>query len=75
MNGTMRTFIKRMGQLTYCFSKRWDNHRAALGLFFAHYNFYRRHRSLGNRTPAMVSGLADHVWTVRELMAQAAPHT
>ncbi len=38
MNGSIRNFVKRMARLTYCFSKRWDNHRAALGLFFAHYN-------------------------------------
>ena len=68
MNGSIRTFVKRMGRLTYCFSKRWDNHRAALGLFFAHYNFCRKHRSLGRETPAMASGLADHAWTVREFL-------
>jgi transposase-like protein/IS1 family transposase len=32
MNGSIRTFCKRMGRLTYCFSKKWDNHRAALVL-------------------------------------------
>lgn len=30
MNGSIRTFCKRMARLTYCFSKKWSNHRAAL---------------------------------------------
>src|SRR5207253_288581 len=41
-NGSMRCFTKRMNRLTYCFSKKWDNHAAALGLYFAHYNFCRK---------------------------------
>ncbi|HZZ29239.1 MAG TPA: hypothetical protein VFE46_14670 [Pirellulales bacterium] len=68
MNGSIRNFCKRMGRLTYCFSKRWGNHQAALGLFFAHYNFCRKHRTLGRITPAMAHGLEDHAWTVRELL-------
>ena len=63
----MRTFIKRMGRLTYCFSKRWNNHEAMLGLYFAHYNFCRVHGSLGT-TPAVATGLANQTWTVRELI-------
>ena len=70
LNGSIRNFVKRMGRLTYCFSKRWENHRAALGLFFAHYNFCRKHRTLKGETPAMAHGIADHVWTVRELLTQ-----
>lgn len=68
MNGSIRNFVKRMGRLTYCLSKRWDNHRAALGLFFAHYNFCRKHGSLKGITPAMAHGLAARAWTVRELL-------
>jgi transposase-like protein/IS1 family transposase len=68
MNGSIRHFCKRMGRLTYCFSKRWGNHQAALGLMFAHYNFCKKHRSLKGRTPAMAQGLEDHVWTSRELI-------
>jgi len=66
-NGTMRTFIKRMGRLTYCFSKLWDNHEAMLGLYFAHYNFVRVHNTL-KTTPAVATGLAKRPWTVRELI-------
>jgi hypothetical protein len=68
MNGSIRCFTKRMGRLTYCFSKKWTNHEAALGLFFAHYNFCKKHRSIKNQTPAMASGLAYHAWTVAELL-------
>ncbi len=69
MNGTIRNFVKRMGRLTYCFSKKWENHEAAMALFFAHYNWCRKHKSLKGQTPAMAHGLdADHPWTVRELL-------
>ncbi|MBC8868013.1 MAG: hypothetical protein H8E44_01280 [Planctomycetes bacterium] len=68
-NGTMRTFIKRMGRLTYCFSKLWDNHEAMLGLYFAHYNFCRVHGTL-KTTLAVATGLASRPWTVRELIEQ-----
>jgi len=73
-NGSMRLFIKRMNRLTYAFSKKWDNHEAALGMYFAHFNFCRRHNSLRikgecDQTPAMAAGLSDHVWTVEELLA------
>ncbi|MCE9545299.1 MAG: hypothetical protein K8T25_07255 [Planctomycetia bacterium] len=68
LNGSIRNFVKRMGRLTYCFSKRWGNHRAALGLFFAHYNFCRRHRTLKGKTPAMATGLATKVWTMADLL-------
>jgi transposase-like protein/IS1 family transposase len=68
MNGSIRTFCKRMARLTYCFSKKWANHRAALALMFCHYNYCRKHRSLKGLTPAMAHGLATKVWTVRELL-------
>jgi len=57
-----------MGRLTFCFSKKWQNHEAALGLYFARYNFCHKHRTLKGQSPAMAAGLTDHVWTVRELL-------
>jgi transposase InsO family protein len=71
MNGSIRTFVKRMGRLTYCFSKKWSNHRAALGLFFANYNWCRSHKTLKGQTPAMAHGIAAHPWTIRELLEHA----
>ncbi|MEX2167863.1 MAG: hypothetical protein WD851_01010 [Pirellulales bacterium] len=41
-------------------------------IFFAWYNFSRKHETLKGQTPAMASGLADHVWTVKELLERAA---
>lgn len=68
LNGSIRHFTKRMARLTCAFSKRWDNHRAALALFFCHYNYCRKHRSLKGQTPAMAHGLTTEVWTVKELL-------
>ncbi len=75
MNGSIRNFVKRMGRLTYCFSKRWDNHRAALGLFFAQYNYCRKHRTLKGQTPAMAHGLTTEVWTTRRLLTEVLSHS
>src|SRR4051794_36603020 len=50
--GTLRQWCKRLTRLTYAFSKKWENLRAALALHFAHYNFCRIHSSL-RLTPAM----------------------
>ncbi|MBI3696247.1 MAG: IS1 family transposase, partial [Acidobacteria bacterium] len=40
-NGTLRQWCKRLTRLTYAFSKKWENLKAALALHFAHYNFCR----------------------------------
>jgi transposase-like protein/IS1 family transposase len=68
MNGSIRLFIKRLSRLTYAFSKRWDNHRAALAMFFMHYNYCRKHSSLKGHTPAMAHGLSTEVWSVRKML-------
>jgi transposase-like protein/IS1 family transposase len=68
MNGSIRTFNKRMARLTYCFSKKWANHRAALAVFFCHYNWCRKHRSLKGLTPAMAHGISTEVWSVRKML-------
>ena len=75
-NLTMRMTIRRLTRLTNAHSKKWENHEAALALYFAHYNYCRSHMTLTERegrkmTPAMASGLADHVWTVAELLERA----
>ena len=55
-------------QMTNAFSKKLDNLKAACALHFAYYNFCRIHQSL-RVTPAMEAGLADHAWTIAELIA------
>jgi hypothetical protein len=68
-NLSMRMHMRRFTRLTNAFSKKWQNHRAALALYFVWYNFCRPHRTL-RTTPAMASGLADHIWIIRELLEQ-----
>jgi hypothetical protein len=41
-------------------------------LFVAWYNLCRKHEALKGNTPAMASGLSDHVWTIKELIERAA---
>jgi IS1 family transposase/transposase-like protein len=69
-NLSIRMGIRRFTRLTNGFSKKWENHWAAVALWFAFYNFCRRHQTL-RMTPAMAAGIADHIWTVRELLEAA----
>jgi hypothetical protein len=66
-NGSLRQWCRRLARLTYAFSKKKENLRAALALHFWYYNFARVHRSL-RVTPAMEARLADHVWDIREFI-------
>jgi IS1 family transposase len=56
LNGTTRLHMRRLTRLTYAFSKKLDNFKAAVGLHFAYYNFVLRHSTL-RCTPAMEAGL------------------
>ena len=66
-NLTMRMHIRRLTRLTNALSKKWENLKAALALHFAWYNFCRVHGTL-RVTRAMEARVADHIWTVRELI-------
>ena len=71
-NLTLRMGMRRFTRLTNAFSKKIENHAAAVELHFQHYNFSRVHKSLKNpypRTPAMAAGIEDHVWTLRDIAA------
>ena len=57
-------------RLTNGFSKKWENHWATTSLWYCWYNFGRVHKSL-RTTPAMAAGIADHIWSVRELLEAA----
>jgi IS1 family transposase len=67
-NLTMRMSIRRFTRLTNAFSKKIENHVAAVALHFMHYNFARIHQSL-RVTPAMAAGIADHPWEIEEIVA------
>jgi transposase-like protein/IS1 family transposase len=66
-NGSLRQWCKRLTRLSYAFSKKWDNLRAALALHFAYYNFCRVHSSI-RQTPAMAAGLAMQPWGLKDLL-------
>jgi IS1 family transposase/lambda repressor-like predicted transcriptional regulator len=70
-NLTMRMSMRRFTRLTNAFSKKVDNHKAAVALYFMHYNFARIHTTL-RVTPAMEAGVADHVWSLAEIAGLAA---
>jgi IS1 family transposase len=67
-NLTMRMSMRRFTRLTNGFSKKIENHGHAVALHFMHYNFCRIHKTL-RVTPAMEAGIADHVWSLEELVA------
>src|SRR5947209_19711500 len=67
---TLRMSSKRFARLSNGFSKRLENHCAAVSLYVAHYNLCRVHESLRS-TPAAMLGIADHVWSIGELIDAA----
>ncbi len=69
-NLTMRMQMRRFTRLTNAFSKKLDNHKAAVALHFMHYNFARIHKTL-RVTPAMEAGVSDHVWSLEEVATLA----
>jgi transposase-like protein/IS1 family transposase len=66
-NLNIRMAVRRMTRLTNAHSKKWENHEAALALYFAYYNFCRVHTTL-RKTPAVESKLAESTWTVETLL-------
>jgi len=67
-NLTMRMSMRRFTRLTNGYSKKVENHEAAVALHYMYYNFGRIHQSL-RVTPAMEAGISDHVWTLEEIAA------
>jgi hypothetical protein len=58
---------RRFTRLTNGFSKKLDNHVAAVALYVAHYNLCRTHEAL-RTTPAKALGVADRAWTIAQLV-------
>ncbi len=67
-NLTMRMSMRRFTRLTNAFSKKVENHAAAVALYFMFYNFGRIHQTL-RVTPAMEAGVTDHVWAIGDIVA------
>ena len=72
LNGTQRTFMKRLNRLTLCFSKKLENLEAAFAMFAAYYNYCWRTRKPGKSgqkrpTACMMAGITDHLWSFDEL--------
>lgn len=58
--------MRRFTRLTNAFSKKVDNHIAAIALHYMNYNFGRIHQTL-RVTPAMAAGVSDHAWEIEEI--------
>lgn len=69
-NLTLRMSCRRFTRLTNGFSKKLDQHLAAVALHVAYYNFCRVHESI-RTTPAVALGVADRVWTLGDLLDAA----
>jgi IS1 family transposase len=67
LNGTTRLHMRRLTRLTYAFSKKLENFKAAAALHFAYYNLVKRHGTL-RCTPAMAAGVEQSFWTVGDLV-------
>ena len=60
---------KRLCRLTYAFSKRLENLRAAMNLHFVAYNFVRQHQTL-KMPPAMAHGITNWFWEIGDLLPE-----
>ncbi|HVB33740.1 MAG TPA: IS1 family transposase [Patescibacteria group bacterium] len=67
-NLTMRMHMRRFTRLTNAHSKKVENHIASIAIHYMHYNFCRVHETL-RVTPAMEAGIADHVWSIEEMIS------
>ena len=72
-NLNLRMGVRRFTRLTNAFSKKFENHCHMVAIYHAYYNFCRVHQTL-RVTPAMEAGLADHVWTISELVSTLEGH-
>ncbi|MGM4963970.1 hypothetical protein AB7714_10725 [Tardiphaga sp. 1201_B9_N1_1] len=69
-NLSLRMGSRRFTRLTNGFSKKLDNHIAAVALYVAHYNLCRTHEAL-RTTPAKAIGVADRAWSIAQLVDAA----
>jgi len=70
-NLTIRMEVRRFTRLSNAFSKSRRHHAAMLALFFAHFNFCRKHSAV-KTTPAVAAGIASESWSIDRLLSEAA---
>lgn len=68
-NLTLRMQNRRFTRLTNAFSKELKNHALMLAISMVYYNFCRKLKSLGGKTPAMAAGLTEYVWTASDMLS------
>jgi len=66
-NLSIRMGNRRFTRLTNAFSKKIENHRHALAIFFVYYNWVRIHKTL-RVTPAMEAGLTNKLMEVSDMV-------
>jgi IS1 family transposase len=66
-NWTVRTNMRRYTRLSNGFSRKLENHAAAVALNYFAYNFIKIHRTL-RMTPAMAAGVTKRLWEVDDLV-------
>jgi IS1 family transposase len=66
-NWSVRTAMRRYTRLSNGFSRKIENHAAAVALNYFAYNFIKVHRTL-RVSPAMAAGITDHLWDPSELV-------
>jgi len=59
--------IRRFTRLTNAFSKKVENHAAAVALHSMYYNFVRLHQTL-KVSPAMAAGVTDRLWEMGDVV-------
>lgn len=64
----MRMHMRRFTRITNAFSKKVENHIAAVSLHSMYYNFVRVHKTL-KVSPAMAAGITDRLWEISDLVA------
>ncbi|NML47177.1 hypothetical protein HHL11_25750 [Ramlibacter sp. G-1-2-2] len=69
-NLSMRMGMRRFARLTNAFSKKLENHMAAIGLYFMVYNFVKIPRPI-KTTPAMEAGVTDLLWSMEDIVLMA----
>ncbi len=67
-NWSVRTAMRRYTRLSNGFSRKIENHCAAVALNYFAYNFIKIHRTV-RMSPAMAAGVTDRLWEVSDLVA------